>query len=508
MTQTGILELRLASGAPAAIGRYEILGVLGRGGMATVYLGRGRGQAGFSRLFAIKVLHPHLSHDHSFVKMLFAEGQIAARIHHPNVVPIVDVGTHDDLQYVVLDYVEGCSLSALLSHYERARPPRLLVPIVLDALSGLHAAHTLADDDGRPMNLVHRDVSPQNVLVGVDGTARLTDFGVAKARTLEQETRPGTVKGKIGFLSPEQVLGLELDGRSDLFSAGCLLWSALTGNRLFYGDNDGVTMRNILEMPIPPPSQVGLKPSPAFDEVCLRALERDREKRWASAAEMEDALRKAAMESRELGSKREVSEWAMAAFGEELEGRRAAIRAAAALQQGSAQAVTPTNSVPSGPPFVAAMSASHRDTESTVKTAHEMRGHAIARPHRGRRVLQIAAGAGACVLLAGFLLLRSQSGAGTTPSAGSAPPPAPTPSAAGASPGPVVSSAPMIAPPPASSEPPTPSASAQDTAKTPALKARPASSAAPRPHGGGKINCNPPFVVDANGIEHYKPGCL
>jgi serine/threonine-protein kinase len=505
MTATGNLEPRSVSGAPAFIGRYEILGVLGRGGMATVYLGRGRGQAGFSRLFAIKVLHPYLSHDHSFVKMLFAEGQIAARIHHPNVVPIVDVGTQDDLQYVVLDYVEGCSLSALLSHYEQARPPRLLVPIVLDALSGLHAAHVLADDDGRPMNLVHRDVSPQNVLVGVDGTARLTDFGVAKARTLDQGTRPGTVKGKIGFLSPEQVLGVEVDHRSDLFSAGCLLWSALTGSKLFYGDNDGVTMRNILEMPIPPPSQVGLKPSPAFDEVCLRALERDREKRWASAAEMEDALRKAAMESRELASKRDVSEWAMAAFGEELEARRASIRAAASSERGT---VTASRPISASLPVIPAPSASQRETDSTVNTAHEMRGPAVAPPHRGRRVLQVAAGAGALALVAGFVLLslHAQSGGGT-PSAGSAPPPSTPSSVASPSPKPVVS-LPATAPPPVSAESPATSPSAPAPSSTPARKARPDSSAPPRGRNSGKINCNPPFVVDAQGIEHYKPGCL
>jgi serine/threonine-protein kinase len=469
--------------------------------MATVYLGRGRGQAGFSRLFAIKVLHPHLAHDHSFVKMLFAEGQIAARIHHPNVVPIVDVGSDGDLQYVVLDYVEGCSLSALLSHYDQDRPARLVVPIVLDALSGLHAAHVLTDDDGRPMNLVHRDVSPQNVLVGVDGTARLTDFGVAKARTLDQETRPGTVKGKIGFLSPEQVLGLEVDGRSDLFSAGCLLWSALTGNRLFYGDNDGVTMRNILEMPIPPPSQVGLKPSPAFDGVCLRALERDREKRWASAAEMEDALRKAATESRELASKRDVSEWAMAAFGEELEARRAAIRAA------SAQRIMATRPIRASLPDIPVASASQRETESTVQTAHEMRGPAMAPPHRGRRVLQVAAGAGAFALVAGVVLLalHAQSGGGT-PSAGSAPPPSALPAVASTSAEPVVSS--PIPPPPVSAQSPETSPSAPAPSSTPARKARPDSSAPPRVRNGGKINCNPPFVVDANGIEHYKPGCL
>jgi serine/threonine-protein kinase len=313
--------------------------------MATVYLGRTAGEARFSRLCAIKVLHPHLMDDEAFVTMFLDEGQLAARLHHPNVVPIVDTGSQGDLRYVVLEYVEGCSLGALLGNYSDSRPPRLIVPIVLDALVGLHAAHGVTDDDGRPMNLVHRDVSPQNILVGVDGSARLTDFGVAKARTTEHATLPGRVKGKIGFLSPEQILGQELDCRSDLFSAGCLLWSALTGQRLFSGPNDAATMRNILTMPVPPPSTVGLKPSPVFDAVCLRALERQAIKRFASAAEMEEALRKAAVENGQLGSRREVSEWAMAAFGRELEARalRYARRSPAAHGRRRTRAPTPSS---------------------------------------------------------------------------------------------------------------------------------------------------------------------
>src|SRR5580658_2596874 len=159
---------------PTVLGRYEIVGILGRGGMATVYLARSAGEAGFSRLFAIKVLHPHLADEQGFVSMLLDEGQIAARLHHPNVVPIVDLGSQGDIRYVVLEYVEGCSLSALFAKHRDQRPARLIVPILLDALAGLHAAHTLTDDDGKLLNLVHRDVSPQNVLVGADGAARIT----------------------------------------------------------------------------------------------------------------------------------------------------------------------------------------------------------------------------------------------------------------------------------------------------------------------------------------------
>ena len=312
---------------PRVLGRYEILGTLGRGGMATVYLGRSAGEAGFQRLFAIKVLHPHLADDADFVSMLLDEARIAARLHHPNVVPIVDLGTQGTTHYVVMEYVEGCSLWALLRKYRDKRPPRLIIPIVLDALAGLHAAHTLTDDDGAPLNLVHRDVSPQNVLVGVDGTARITDFGIARAESRINTTRPGQVKGKIAYMSPEQIRGgSEIDSRSDVFSAGGMLWCALTGHKLFLDTSDAATMTNILQMPVPPPSGVGLKPPAAFDAICARALEREPAGRYATAQEMEDALREAATSNNLLGARREVAEWVKAAFSDELSARRKAIR--------------------------------------------------------------------------------------------------------------------------------------------------------------------------------------
>jgi eukaryotic-like serine/threonine-protein kinase len=314
---------------PVMLGRYELLGALARGGMATVHLARHRGEAGFQRLFAIKVLHPHLADDEEFVSMLLDEARIAARLHHPNVVPIVDLGSQDGIHYVVMEYIEGCSLSALLKKNRNQRPPRLLVPIALDVLAGLHAAHSLKDDDGSPMNLVHRDVSPQNVMVGADGTARITDFGIARAESRILSTRPGQLKGKLAFMSPEQLKAAgKLDRRSDLFSAGAMLWSALTGRRLFLGDSDAATLSNVLRLPIPLPSRIGCKPPAAFDPVLLAALERDLNKRFQTAQQMEEALREVALSASCLGSRREVAEWVAGAFGEELAARRRAIRAA------------------------------------------------------------------------------------------------------------------------------------------------------------------------------------
>src|SRR5450432_3735648 len=313
----------LAAALPETLGRYELLGVLGRGGMANVYLGRHAGGSGFQRLFAIKVLHPHLAQEELFIEMLLDEARIAARLHHPNVVPIVDLGNQDGIYYVVMEYVEGCALSVLLKKNRDRRPPRLLIPIILDALSGLHAAHTLTDDDGSSMRLVHRDVSPQNILVGVDGMARLTDFGIAKAESRINSTRPGELKGKISFMSPEQIKTPEsVDHRSDVFSAGVLLWTALTGRHLFEAGSTAAAMNNTLRMAIEPPSQVGLKPPAVFDAICLRALERNVASRLDSALAFEESLRSAAAANGLCGSRREVGEWVLAAVGEELAERR------------------------------------------------------------------------------------------------------------------------------------------------------------------------------------------
>ncbi|HTR51384.1 MAG TPA: serine/threonine-protein kinase [Kofleriaceae bacterium] len=307
-----------------AFGRYEILSRLGVGGMATVYLARNAGELGFQRLCAVKVLHPHLAEEPGFVEMLTDEARLAAQLHHPNVVPIVDLGMHQHTLYVAMDYVEGCSLAELLRKRPDDRQPRLLVPIVLDVLAGLEAAHSLTDDEGHLIHLVHRDVSPQNVLIGIDGAARLIDFGVARARSRVTSTRPGEVKGKVAYMSPEQVTGHELDRRSDVFAVGAMLWSLLTGRKPFEGDNDAATMHNILHRELPLPSAIAPQPMPELDAVCMRALERDPARRFATAQQMEDALRSAAAGA--LATRRDVGEWVARSFANELAERRQAAR--------------------------------------------------------------------------------------------------------------------------------------------------------------------------------------
>ncbi len=303
-------------------GRYEVIARIGRGGMGSVYLARAVGEGGFNRLFIVKVIHDHLGGDQQFVDMMQGEARIAARLHHPNVVSIVDVGTAGDSFYIVMDYVEGCTLADLLNHHQNTRPPRLIVPILLDALSGLQAAHDLVDDDGRPLRLVHRDVSPENMLVGVDGHCRLIDFGIAKAKGTPQVTSPGVIRGKPAYMSPEQVSNHSIDPRSDLFSAGIVLYNALTGRRLFDGTSPHATMYNILKRTIPPPSRIGLHPPACFDAVCLKALERNPDKRFQSAEEMGRALREAAMQANLLGAPGDVARFVSSTFGEKLEERK------------------------------------------------------------------------------------------------------------------------------------------------------------------------------------------
>lgn len=343
-------ESRVSS--PAALDSYELIGKLARGGMGTVYVARRAAAAGFQRLFAIKLIHEHLADNDEFVQMFRDEACIAARLHHPNVVPIVDTGEVDGRQFVVMDYVEGCSLDQLFRLSPDNRPIGCIVKIFVDFLTGLHSAHELRDDQGNPLHLVHRDVSPQNILVGIDGVTRITDFGIAKAEARVTSTKPGLRKGKLAFMAPEQLYDQEVDRRADIFAAGALLWSSLTGEKLFSGSSDAATMRNLLQMEVSPPSQVGLKPPPLLDELCLKALSRNADDRHQTAGEFARAIREEAIRQGMLGTEAEVSAWLSRIAGHRLQERRAALGNTApipgalpSVSLADSGAVTPSNAV-------------------------------------------------------------------------------------------------------------------------------------------------------------------
>jgi serine/threonine-protein kinase len=257
--------------------------------------------------------------------MFLQEARIAAKIYDPHVVGIVDVGMYGSQPYLVMDYVEGGSFQQLLRRHPRYRPPRLIVPLLLDALGGLHAAHTLTDDDGAQLELVHCDVSPHNMLVGVDGTCRLSDFGIAKAAAAAGTRGVIGSHGKPGYLSPEQAAGRSFDHRADLFSLGVVMWNALTGERLFSARDVNEALENVLQKKIPPPSSVGLRPPACLDAICLKALARDPDARFQSAEEMLRALRSVAIREDLLAPSSDVARWVTSTFGEDLQARRLAV---------------------------------------------------------------------------------------------------------------------------------------------------------------------------------------
>lgn len=261
------------------------------GGMATVHYGRLLGPVGFSRTVAIKRLHPQFARDQEFVAMFVDEARLAARIRHPNVVPTLDVVATDGELFLVMDYVQGESLSRLLraSHTKGPIPIAVTSAIFCGTLHGLHAAHEATDEQGNPLGLVHRDVSPQNILVGAEGIARVLDFGVAKAAGRVQTTGRGRIKGKLAYLAPEQIEGT-VTRQTDLFSTAVALWEVLTGKRLFQGQEPPEVIRKILACDIDPPSKYAPDLPPGVDAVVMRALERDPQNRYATAREMAMAL--------------------------------------------------------------------------------------------------------------------------------------------------------------------------------------------------------------------------
>jgi serine/threonine-protein kinase len=276
-------------------GRYAVLGTLSAGGTARVYLGRMSTGAGFSRLVAIKELHGHVADDEAFVAMLLDEAKLSAQIRHPNVVATVDVVASGATLRLIMDYVEGASLAELLGGKARAGkvsrvPPRVATAIAIGVLRGLHAAHTATNDGGVPLGIVHRDVSPQNILVGIDGAPRVIDFGIAKALGRLGSTPTGVVRGKMGYMAPEQLLLKPTTQAVDIYATGVVLWEMLTGERYVTGEEDSDIARRVLDETPRPPSTVASEVGGALDAVVIRALALDVSKRFPSAAAMADEL--------------------------------------------------------------------------------------------------------------------------------------------------------------------------------------------------------------------------
>ncbi len=311
------------------VGRYTLFGEIAKGGMATVHFGRMISLGGFSRTVAIKRMRRDIALDPEFIAMFIDEARLAARIEHPNVVATLDVVAEAGEVFLVMEYVKGETLARLARASEsRGQPVPIQVAcgIMCGALSGLHAAHEAVGESGQPLGIVHRDVSPQNVLVGEDGVPRITDFGIAKAETRLQVTHDGQMKGKLGYMAPEQLGGggRRIDRRVDLFTAAIVLWELLAGRRLFLADSPAETLANILTGSVPPLRSIRQDVPPLLDSIVLKALSRDPQQRPATAEVFATSLEEAI--DHRLASSRMIGSWVGSLAGHVLESRTRYVR--------------------------------------------------------------------------------------------------------------------------------------------------------------------------------------
>ncbi|MEQ8275962.1 MAG: serine/threonine-protein kinase [Deltaproteobacteria bacterium] len=297
-------------------GRYELIEKIATGGMAEIFLARHHALPDFDRLVVVKRLLPALARDATFVSMFLDEARTSAGLNHPNVVQIYDLGVMDDQYFIAMELIEGEDLVEIThraTELEQSIPVAIAARIVADTCKALHHAHEQTGYDGKPLNIVHRDVSPHNVLVTYAGDVKIVDFGIAKARTQTSKTGAGMLKGKYSYMSPEQCMGTSLDRRSDLFSLGVVLYELTTGRRLFHFERSHDILEAITEAPIPPPSQVVRGYPKALEAIVLRALERDPDRRYATALDLQRALEEFLRGS--ATSSVEVGAWVKELFG-------------------------------------------------------------------------------------------------------------------------------------------------------------------------------------------------
>ncbi|CAN5687813.1 hypothetical protein BH11MYX3_BH11MYX3_29710 [soil metagenome] len=305
------------------LGRYELLATIGVGGMASVVLARQRGPAGFEKAVVVKLIHPHMAQDSVAVNMLLDEAKVAAQLDHQNIVHTYELGEAQGTYYIVMEYLAGESLGQVLKQgqkQQRPMSPFAAAKIVADAAEGLHYAHELCDFNGHPIGIVHRDVSPGNIVVQYNGAVKVVDFGIAKAQGRVTSTQDGELKGKYGYMSPEQIKNEALDRRSDVFSLGVVLWESLARRRLFQADNVAATLMQILTGDRTPPSAYDAEIPHALDVVALRSLAPDPSDRFQTIAEMKQAIDDAIWRAR-IGSN-EIANHMTMLFSDRIETRK------------------------------------------------------------------------------------------------------------------------------------------------------------------------------------------
>ncbi|MDX2023113.1 MAG: protein kinase [Deltaproteobacteria bacterium] len=485
--------------AARVLGRYVLHSEIASGGMATVHFGRLIGPVGFSRTVAIKRMHPHLARDPELVAAFLDEARLAARINHPNVVQTLDVVATDGELFLVMDYVQGESLSRLMkqAHVSAAWPQlRITSAIMIGALAGLHAAHEAKSDRGERLGLVHRDVSPQNILVGADGVPRVLDFGVAKAAGRVQQTREGELKGKLPYMAPEQIRGERVDRRTDVFAAAVVLWEALTGQPLFRSSEPGAASYLVLTKEPEAPSRLMPHLSAQLDAVVLRGLAKERERRFPTALEMAMALEAAVPPATAM----ETGAWVRHVAGHALAHRA---RLVAEIESGGA---TP---FASGEPAAEGTEAVTQ-TEASVATIEASSSLSSApAPLKTRRTIQVAlvAGLAACVALLLWAVVPRSS---TSVSRNVAPDLQKEEPASTRAPDLALPSA----PPPREAPQPRPVEAAATPKPRRATRIPPRRAELPAPVVSPAapplktVNCENPFVVDSDGTKRPRPECF
>src|SRR3954469_4198961 len=279
--------------AARSLGSYQLVSQLAVGGMAEIYIARTRGLGGFEKLVALKLLHRNYSSDPDFVQMLVDEAKLAVQLTHANIVQTFDLGRVDDQYYIAMELIDGVDLYKLLRRASERPvdfPFEVAAFICAEVCAGLDYAHRKRDSKGRPLSIVHRDVSPQNVLVGFDGGVKLVDFGIAKAAMRSQQTAAGVIKGKYYYMSPEQAWGDKIDARTDIFSAGILLYEMLVGQMLYMEEDIEKLLDVVRKANIPPPSSQRMGVPRELEQVVMRALKKRADDRWPSAGELSTAL--------------------------------------------------------------------------------------------------------------------------------------------------------------------------------------------------------------------------
>jgi serine/threonine protein kinase len=276
-------------------GKYLLLERINIGGMAEVFKAKTFGIEGFERVLAVKRILPNMAEDEEFINMFIDEARVAVQLAHPNIVTIYELGKFENQYYIAMEYVPGKDLRQLFDRFretETTMPLPAAAYLVSKICEGLDYAHRKADAAGRPLNVIHRDVSPQNILVSYEGAVKITDFGIVKAEDRASKTQAGVLKGKFGYMSPEQVRGLEIDRRSDIFAVGILLYEALTGQRLFIGESDFSTLEKVRNAEVVPPTQYNPSIPESLEQVVLKALSRERDERYQWAMELHDDLQR------------------------------------------------------------------------------------------------------------------------------------------------------------------------------------------------------------------------